>query len=84
MFPVIRADFKAVETYQHRPEPPLNCPIVAMAGDEDSEVSIAEVSAWREQTTGGFSLQIFPGHHFFLHESPQSTAQLVIRRLMAS
>ena len=81
MLPVIRADFQAVEAYECRPEPPLDCPIVAMAGDEDGEVSIAEVSAWREQTTAAYSLHIFRGNHFFLHESRQSTARQVTRHL---
>jgi medium-chain acyl-[acyl-carrier-protein] hydrolase len=83
MLPVLRADFKAVETYAYRPEPPLACGIVAMAGDEDAEVGVAEVSAWREQTNGGFSLHILRGNHFFLHEARQSTAQLVSRHLQA-
>ncbi|NUQ64539.1 MAG: thioesterase [Pirellulales bacterium] len=81
MLPALRADFKAVETYEYRDEPPLGCPIVALAGDEDREVSVADVSAWRQQTTARFSLHIFPGGHFFLHESPRATARLVAKRL---
>ncbi len=84
MLPSIRADFTAVETYRYDEEPPLDCPIVAMAGDSDREVSIADVSAWRRQTTAAFSLHIFPGGHFFLHDAPRNSVQLVSRRLRSS
>jgi medium-chain acyl-[acyl-carrier-protein] hydrolase len=81
LLPALRADFALVETYQYREEPPLDCPILALAGDEDREATVADVSAWREQTTAGFSLRIFPGGHFFLHESPRSVVPAVIRHL---
>lgn len=84
LLPTIRADFTAVETYAYREEPPLDCPIVALAGDADGEVSVADVSAWRRQTAGAFSLHIFPGGHFFLHDAPRNSARLVSRRALAT
>jgi medium-chain acyl-[acyl-carrier-protein] hydrolase len=66
--PLIRADFSLGETYQYRPEPPLDVPITAFGGVGDLEVSTDEVEAWREQTTGEFRVEMFPGGHFFLNE----------------
>ena len=83
LLPTLRADFKLVETYRYQPEPPLDCPILALAGDEDQQVTMAEVSAWREQTSAAFSLRIFPGGHFFLHEAAGSVVPILCRHLDA-
>ncbi|MET9971548.1 alpha/beta fold hydrolase, partial [Streptomyces sp. NPDC006356] len=66
--PVVRADYRAVETYTYSPGPRLACPITALVGDDDPKVSVTEADAWREQTTAGFDLHVFSGGHFFLAE----------------
>jgi medium-chain acyl-[acyl-carrier-protein] hydrolase len=69
MLPLLRADFALVETYRFEAEAPLACPIVAFGGQDDHEVPIADVEAWRLHTTSTFSYRVFPGGHFFLQES---------------
>ncbi|WP_158806275.1 MULTISPECIES: thioesterase II family protein [Streptomyces] len=69
LMPTIRADFSVVETYTHRPEPPLGCPVVAFAGTQDREVPPDQVAPWHEQTTGGFTRHVLPGDHFFVHSA---------------
>jgi medium-chain acyl-[acyl-carrier-protein] hydrolase len=83
LLPTLRADFKLVETYEYHQEPPLDCPILALAGDDDPDVTPAEASAWREQTTAAFSLRILPGGHFFLHQAPGSVMPILCRHLDA-
>jgi medium-chain acyl-[acyl-carrier-protein] hydrolase len=65
MLPVLRADFAVYETYVHSTEPPLNCPISTFGGLQDHRVSRGDLEAWRDQTSGSFSLRMFPGDHFF-------------------
>ncbi|MGW1373986.1 thioesterase II family protein [Streptomyces sp. NPDC002446] len=76
--PVVRGDYKAVETYRHRPGPPLRTPLTALVGDADPLVSIEDAAAWREHTTGDFRLRILPGGGHFAHREhwPQVVAQL--------
>lgn len=69
MLPLLRADFTLVGTYEYSPEPPLACPISAYGAVDDEEVSRENLEAWREQTTAAFNLRVFPGGHFFLHDS---------------
>ena len=83
LLPTLRADFKLVETYEYVQEPPLDSPIFALAGDLDPDVSPTDVSAWREQTTGAFSLRMLPGGHFFLHQTPRAVVQILYRHLDA-
>lgn len=65
----LRADIEMNETYEHRPEQPLGCPITAYHGVEDDSVREDEVASWSVQTTGRFSMQTFPGNHFFVERS---------------
>jgi medium-chain acyl-[acyl-carrier-protein] hydrolase len=67
--PYLRADLQAFETYAYSPGKPLDCPIRAFAGVEDSRAPLPEVSAWCDQTANAFSLRTFPGAHFFVHTS---------------
>lgn len=68
MLPLLRADFESIQTYTYRHEPPLDCPITALGGLLDPDVSRETLEPWREQTTAAFNLQMFPGDHFFLHQ----------------
>ncbi len=75
--PILYADFKACETYQHRSSQPLSCPIVVFGGDRDGDVLEKDILAWEELTSARFAWKIFPGDHFFL----QSAASQVLRAI---
>src|SRR4029077_857524 len=60
VIPLLRADFALYETYVYSAEPPLNCPISAFGGLQDSKVTRSDLEAWRDQTTGAFSLRMLP------------------------
>ncbi len=66
VLPTLRADLEVHETYEHRPEAPLACPISAFGAEQDTTVSKAQLEAWRGQTATEFSLQMFPGGHLFI------------------
>lgn len=69
LIPLVRADFSVVETYEYRPEPPLDLPLVAFGGLQDKAVPQERVEAWREQTSSSFRLWMIQGDHFFLNSS---------------
>lgn len=75
--PALCADLKAAETYSYFHGPRLTCNISAYAGLADPELTPQEIEAWREETTEQFSIQMFPGDHFFL----QTAESLVLQRL---
>jgi medium-chain acyl-[acyl-carrier-protein] hydrolase len=72
LLPILRSDLKAVETYVYAPGPPLSCPITAFGGLEDSQVSLADLERWREQTSQTFNLRRFPGAHFYFNDGSSS------------
>ncbi|NIA31394.1 MAG: alpha/beta fold hydrolase [Actinobacteria bacterium] len=65
--PVMRADFKVCETYQFRPQPPLDIPITAFGGTDDKDVTESTLRSWEEHTLSEFKLRMLPGDHFFIH-----------------
>ena len=61
--PALRADYRAAETYRPQRVHKVNCPVVALVGDEDPRVPIDEARAWRQHTSADFDLRVFPGGH---------------------
>ncbi len=69
LLPTLKADFAVCETYVHRDEAPLDCPISIFGGLEDADVTRDELAVWRCHTRGRFRLRMLPGNHFFIHSS---------------
>lgn len=81
LLPILDADFGMVDSYV-RPFPQvLPCPILALAGTEDPEVSPDEIRNWRIATGRGFELEVIEGGHFFLH-SGHSQVILTVNRVV--
>ncbi|QTD96527.1 thioesterase II family protein [Streptomyces cyanogenus] len=72
ILPVLRADYRAVETYRHTPGPRLSCPVVALTGDADPRVTPEEARTWSQETDGPFELHVYPGGHFYLVAQQQA------------
>ena len=75
------------ETCHYTPGPLLDCPVSAFGGLADREISKAALEAWREQTRGFFTLRMFPGDHFYLHDARQPLLREVsqtLTRLLSS
>jgi surfactin synthase thioesterase subunit len=69
LLPVLRADLEVCDRYVYPDEPRLECPVHAYGGSHDPATPIEDLEAWRELTGGDFSMQLFPGSHFYLNTS---------------
>ena len=81
LLPVLRADFTVCETYEYAPERPLECSISAFGGIDDGELSRDDIAAWSHQTSGGLTLNMFPGGHFYLLGEPAAFRDQISRQL---
>jgi medium-chain acyl-[acyl-carrier-protein] hydrolase len=81
ILPSLLADFALYETYEYSAEVPLNCPISTFGGLLDSRVSRSDLEAWRDETTGSFSLRMFSGDHFFLNTAQPLLLQMISQEL---
>lgn len=84
MLPMIRADFKALETWQHQPSPPFDIPLSAFGGLSDPGVSIERLDAWDEYTTQKMKRHLFPGDHFFLHQQQLPMLNIISRAIASA
>ncbi|HCU25433.1 MAG TPA: putative thioesterase [Deltaproteobacteria bacterium] len=80
--PILRADFELVETYEYQKEAPLECPLSVFGGIQDPDVSRADLDAWRGLTHGPFSLSMFPGDHFFLHQEKRRLLKQIAQKIL--
>ncbi|EPJ89990.1 MULTISPECIES: thioesterase II family protein [Pseudomonas] len=67
MLPILRADFLMCGSFEYLPREPLPMPVHVFGGKQDS-VKVEELLDWQDETTVGFSLDMFEGHHFFLQK----------------
>lgn len=74
--PILRADFQAVETWQHRAEEPLPVPLVVLIGHGD-DVDRDEAAAWSLETSRSFQLHEFDGGHFFIQFHWRKIASII-------
>lgn len=79
MLPVLRADFEVCETYNYTENKPLNCPITAMGGLQDTGAPREDMEAWGQHTTADFNLRMLPGDHFYLLNQTYPVVQSMLR-----
>lgn len=70
IMPALRADYRAIETYRPSGTPRVSCPIHVFVGDADPLSTLDEAGSWRDHTTGGFTMRVFQGDHFYLTARP--------------
>lgn len=66
LLPGVRADFKMNSDYVYMVETPLELPVIALAGENDSHVRLESIVLWREQTSDEYKIHLMPGDHFFI------------------
>jgi surfactin synthase thioesterase subunit/glycosyltransferase involved in cell wall biosynthesis len=67
VMPALRADTALYRSYVYTEEVPLDLPIRAYGGRDDSNISREHLEAWAGETTGDFDCRTFAGGHFFLN-----------------
>ncbi|WP_328677036.1 thioesterase domain-containing protein [Streptomyces sp. NBC_01261] len=74
----VRSDIAFAERYLVPGPVPVACPVVALAGREDTVSPVADVEPWAAYTTAAHRLCVLPGGHYF----PQSRAEATVRAVM--
>lgn len=85
LLPRLRADFTLSETYKYEEKPRIECPILALGGKEDTTVPYSKLKAWENYTTKEFTINLFPGGHFFLNtykEGVLATISTIIKNII--
>lgn len=79
--PVIRNDFRLIDTYRRREDAPLlRADVMALTGDRDPRVTPPAAQEWSTVTTGAFASHVFEGDHFYLVPHAARVARLAVER----
>lgn len=82
--PILRADFKIAETYQHTSKKrKLDVPFTVLTGMTDS-MSTEDMQEWENYTSGSCDVHVFEGGHFFIHNHTEKITNLVQQKLTAT
>jgi surfactin synthase thioesterase subunit len=86
LFPVLRADFRAVVEYGNgfTPRAPLRSPISGFAADNDLFAAPKAMEAWSSYTDQAYELAQLPGDHYFVESDRATVTSIVGERLARS
>jgi surfactin synthase thioesterase subunit len=79
--PILRSDFKALESYKYQSGLPLDIPITLLCGEDDGNTTDENLQLWKNETTAQVEMLKFPGNHFFLFEQPLEIADVICRKI---
>lgn len=65
----MRADYPLLQSYRHRHDEPLSCPITAFSALQDDMVYPDETAMWGDYTTERFDFHEVDGDHWFLNRN---------------
>lgn len=81
--PIIRSDFKLVETYHYEQEMPLDCPFFILNGKKDAFIDSYDIENWSRFTLKPYSVKWFEGGHFYIHEQTRELCQYICQQLLS-
>ena len=84
LIPMLRSDFKMIETYHHQHKSPLKTPITTLSGKDDLFVDFDAVSEWQRFSGKPLTHHSFDGNHFFVDKNRAEIAQLVSNIMLKS
>lgn len=74
--PILRADFRVAETYDHKAATPLEIPITVMVGDKE-DMEEEDILEWQSETVLPMRLYKFPGNHFFIFHHEKEIGKII-------
>lgn len=74
--PVIKADYRAFDTYTCSDAAKIAAPIHAMGGDQDPYVTLGDLYGWGKHAES-LNVTVFDGGHFYLNQHLDAVAELV-------
>jgi len=78
LLPIIRADFRMLDTYKIKKNFPLLPQSVTIFGGlDDAFVSLDELKAWEQLTASSFKIHLFDGGHFYLNNHTPKIIRII-------
>ncbi len=79
--PMIRADLKALDSYQHEAPPPLDLPFLVMLGSSE-KLTLQNAQDWQRESSQPISIEQFEGGHFWILEHVSALCSVINQSLL--
>ena len=79
---VMRSDLGMLDAYVHEQRSPLDTPITAIGGTDDTLVPHQDLHAWGQLTGATFTPHQVPGDHFFIQSRESDLPRLIVGALL--
>lgn len=80
--PIIRSDYKNVETYKHKSNRgKFHCDVVALYGIDDTDVTYTDLLEWKQCTYGTCTFYELDGDHFFINTCQKQVISIINKHL---
>jgi medium-chain acyl-[acyl-carrier-protein] hydrolase len=77
MEPILRSDFKLVETWKYKPQEVLSIPLSIYGGKDDQHIDEGSLNAWQLESDASSNIEVFPGDHFYLLQHEQRLVEKI-------
>jgi medium-chain acyl-[acyl-carrier-protein] hydrolase len=81
--PILRSDLEMLETHVYREEAPLDVPISAFTGEDDTRATPVLLEGWSDFTMAWKGVRSFPGGHFYLQDTDNPLFAALITEIAA-
>jgi len=81
MLPSLRADILLGKKYKYYHDKPLDCPLTAFAGKEDSVFTEDQIQEWDQHTSSEFRYKVVNGSHLFCRDNKEELLKVVTEEL---
>ena len=80
MLPLLRHDFRLIDSFTYEDCDLLHCPLTILGGQDDSNVPPAKLEGWHNVSTEETNIILFRGGHFYLLENMELLVQTVLEQ----
>lgn len=81
MLPALRADILLGKRYKFYEDTPLDCPLTAFAGTNDTVFTEDQIAEWKKHTSNSFSLKHVNGSHLFCRDNKEELLEILSMEL---
>ena len=78
--PILRADFKVVESFKYKLSEPMNIPIDVFIGEAEN-ISYEDAYSWSKETHEEVCVTTYPGRHFFIFGNESDMIKKMVEKL---
>jgi surfactin synthase thioesterase subunit len=81
--PIIRADFKASETYEYEDFEPLNIPFTVITGTEE-DMEPENIRLWQKESALDVDIKRMKGDHFFIFNHSSLIMEIFLKKILST